>query len=191
MFDREGDDKMSINYTILGLLESKEMSGYDLKKVMQELDFLPWSGNNNQIYKALVELLEEGFVNNRTEHRDGAPSKKIYQITQSGREKLRAWTRESKPQLPEFKKMLLVQLAFAEEEAIGLLEQYQEQLQEQLAYLSEKRNRQFGFPNRNEREIYIWQMLYQNLMDAYQCELAWSGKMKKELSKFNEDKSDK
>ncbi len=48
---------MTINYTILGLLESGDRSGYDLKKVMQELDFLPWSGNNNQIYKALVFLL--------------------------------------------------------------------------------------------------------------------------------------
>ena len=47
---------MTINYTILGLLESGDRSGYDLKKVMQELDFLPWSGNNNQIYKALVYL---------------------------------------------------------------------------------------------------------------------------------------
>ena len=61
---------MTINYTILGLLESGDRSGYDLKKVMQELDFLPWSGNNNQIYKALVFLLEEGLVENRTAHRE-------------------------------------------------------------------------------------------------------------------------
>ena len=60
-----------------------------------------------------------------------------------------------------------------------------------MAYHEEKLKRQFGFPNRNERESYIWQMLYQNLLDSYQCELTWADKMKKGLVKFHEDKSDK
>ena len=182
---------MTINYTILGLLESGDRSGYDLKKVMQELDFLPWSGNNNQIYKALVFLLEEGLVENRTAHRDDGPSKKIYSITQLGKETLHSWAKETQPQLPEYKKLFLAQLAFAESEAVELLETYEILLKEQLAYHEEKLKRQFGFPNRNDRESYIWQMLYQNLLDSYQCELTWADKMKKGLVKFHEDKSDK
>lgn len=182
---------MSINYTILGLLEGKDMSGYDLKKVMQELDFLPWSGNNNQIYKALVQLLDEGLVVNRTEHKDGAPSKKIYSITQLGKSTLHTWVRENPPSLPEFKKIFLAQLAFAGEEGETLLEQYQVQLEEQLAYHQEKQKRQIGFPHDTERQTYIWTMLYENLIDTYRCELNWAKKMKEGMAKFHEDKSNK
>ncbi|WP_020431692.1 PadR family transcriptional regulator, partial [Paenibacillus riograndensis] len=67
------------------------MTGYDLKKLIQESSFLYWSGNNNQIYKALVELLNAGFVTNEVRHQDSSPSKKIYTITSSGLAELRKW----------------------------------------------------------------------------------------------------
>lgn len=182
---------MSINYTILGLLTGKEMSGYDLKKIIQELDFLPWSGNNNQVYKALIQLQDQDLVKNRIEHQEGAPSKKIYSITQLGEERLRSWSRDNPPSLPEFKKLFLAQLAFAGEEGESLLSQYESSLQEQLAYYQEKRERQTGFPKKTQRETYIWDMLYENLIASYQCELAWARKTKKGLGEFHEDKSHK
>jgi len=77
---------MSIQYAILGLLGCGSFSGYDLKKIIQESPFLPWSGNNNQIYKALTELVEEGYAVSETVHREGAPSKKMYSITVRGEE---------------------------------------------------------------------------------------------------------
>ncbi|MCG1013246.1 PadR family transcriptional regulator [Tepidanaerobacter sp. GT38] len=72
---------MSISLAILGLLSYKPMSGYDLKKIIQDSSFMYWSGNNNQIYKALSELRDKGFVTNEVIHQDGAPTKKIYKIT--------------------------------------------------------------------------------------------------------------
>ena len=45
---------MIIDYAILGLLSWKPLTGYDVKRVMQDSPFLYWSGNNNQIYKALT-----------------------------------------------------------------------------------------------------------------------------------------
>ncbi len=47
---------MQIDYAILGLLSWKPLTGYDVKRVMQDSPFLYWSGNNNQIYKALTKL---------------------------------------------------------------------------------------------------------------------------------------
>ncbi len=49
---------MTINFAVLGILSYQPMSGYDLKKIMQDSVYMHWSGNNNQIYKALLELLE-------------------------------------------------------------------------------------------------------------------------------------
>lgn len=47
--------------------------------------------NNNQIYKACAELLDEGFVTKDAQHQDNEPSKKIYTITDAGRQELNDW----------------------------------------------------------------------------------------------------
>ena len=60
-----------------------------------------WSDNNNQIYKSLVQLLDEGFVTNEVQHQDGVPSKKIYTITDEGTARLREWVL-STPEVPEW-----------------------------------------------------------------------------------------
>jgi DNA-binding PadR family transcriptional regulator len=54
--------KMLINNAILGLLSYRPMTGYEIKKIIQDSSYMHWSGNNNQIYKALLELAEDGFV---------------------------------------------------------------------------------------------------------------------------------
>ena len=51
---------VTIDYTILGMLSWKPMTGYDMKRMMQDSPVMYWSGNNNQIYKALVQLLDMG-----------------------------------------------------------------------------------------------------------------------------------
>ena len=51
---------MDIQNALLSMLSVKPMTGYDLKKAMQESAYMHWSGNNNQIYKALLALQEEG-----------------------------------------------------------------------------------------------------------------------------------
>lgn len=67
---------MSINFAILGILSSKSLTGYELKKIIQESPFMYWSGNNNQIYKALAEMLATGLVTNEVQQQEGSPSKK-------------------------------------------------------------------------------------------------------------------
>ncbi len=168
---------MSINYTILGLLDCGKMSGYDLKKAIQDLPFFPWSGNNNQIYKILVELLAEDMVTNEVKHQDGSPSKKIYSITEKGHTALMEWVTSAEPEMPEFKKLFLVQLAWAG--SIGLeklnpiLNQYEENIQAQIALHKEQKRRKQYFPDRNQQESFIWGMLCENIIFLYQAELEW------------------
>ena len=91
---------MSIKFAILGLLSWKPSTGYDLKKVFEESSAMYWSGNNNQIYKSLVQLLDEGLVTNEIRHQDSSPSKKVYTITDEGLAELREWTL-SLPEAPD------------------------------------------------------------------------------------------
>ncbi|MCT8978448.1 PadR family transcriptional regulator, partial [Clostridium sp. CX1] len=104
---------MSIKFAILGILSSKASTGYELKKIFEESSFLYWSGNNNQIYKALIKMQEEDLVTSEVIHQDSSPSKKIYTITEEGLKELKEWIMSS-PEAPEIKKTFLIQLAWSD-----------------------------------------------------------------------------
>ena len=68
---------MSIRYIILGYLNTSDLTGYELKKAIAAHPFLPWSGNNNQIYKALTELEDNGYIQSQRVIQSLAPNKKL------------------------------------------------------------------------------------------------------------------
>jgi PadR family transcriptional regulator, regulatory protein AphA len=175
---------MSINNAILGILSYKSLTGYDLKKIIQESPFMHWSGNNNQIYKSLVELLNEGFLTNEVHHQESSPSKKIYTITEEGRAALKNWVL-SPPEPPEFKKTFLIQLAWADQlntaELNTLLTGYENEVRMQIVIHEEKKRRAIFSPARTTKEVYLWSMIYDNLIASYKNELDWIQKMRKEL----------
>lgn len=179
---------MSIQYAILGLLSYKPLTGYDLKRIMQESPFMYWSGNNNQIYKALLELNEEGYVTNEVLHQDSSPSKKIYTITQAGLTKLKQWTL-SLPEAPEARNTFLVQLAWTAQlnnNEIGkLLDAYEQEVKGQFIIAREKRKTGFFSPDRTPREAAIWELLYENILKRQEGELEWVNKVRLALQQFD------
>ena len=82
---------MSIKYAILGLLSWKSLSGYDLKKMIADSAALYWSGNNNQIYKTLVQLLDEELVTSEVHYQENLPPRKVYTINEKGQDELKKW----------------------------------------------------------------------------------------------------
>jgi PadR family transcriptional regulator AphA len=169
-----------INYAILGLLNEKPMSGYDLKKIMQDSLYMYWSGNNNQIYKALLELYGDDFLTSETHHQNGAPSKKIYHITDKGRVALQEWVCSTPPEAPEFKKPFLIQMAFAGQLQAAQMEElilkYQHELNTQLIMQQEKQRRLHIAPGHTKRERFIEDMIFDNIFTFYQSELQWAQK---------------
>lgn len=172
---------MSVNYAILGLLSKKSMSGYDLKKVMQDSLYMYWSGNNNQIYKALLQLCSDDYLTSETHHQEGAPSKKIYSITDKGRQALNEWVCSTEPEVPEFKKPFLVQLACAgqlkAEETEALIIQYQQELNTRLIMQKEKQRRRKAATTQSQLEGFVEEMINVNIITFYQCELEWTQKL--------------
>ena len=168
---------MMIDYAILGLLSWKSLTGYDVKRVMQDSPFLYWSGNNNQIYKALMRLLENGFVTNEIQYQESAPNKKIYSITESGMSELLRWVMSEEPEVPEFKKTFLIQLSWAgcleTEKVEELLARYEKIMTQQLAMRREEKCREKNFPNRSKQEHFMWEMIYDNFVMMCEAELCW------------------
>ena len=177
---------MTIDYAILGLLSWKPCTGYELKKIFEESAFMYWSGNNNQIYKSLVRLLDDGMVTNEVLHRESSPSKKIYTITEAGRWYLRNWIASS-PESPEFKKTFLIQLAWSDQlddgELEELLSKYEKEVNIQIMMYREKWKRGQYSPGRSKREIFLWDEIYENLISSCQNELDWIGRLREGLDK--------
>ncbi|MEK8127208.1 DUF4180 domain-containing protein [Paenibacillus filicis] len=175
---------MSIKLAILGMLSWIPATGYDLKKMIEESSAMYWSGNNNQIYKSLVQLLDEGLVTNEVQHQESSPSKKIYTITGKGQEELKRWVL-SAPELPELKKGFLTQLAWADSlssvELDDLLSRYEQEVSLQLALEEEKKRRALFSPSRSSREAYLWEMIDENIVASYRHELSWVRQLREGL----------
>jgi PadR family transcriptional regulator, regulatory protein AphA len=188
---------MSIEYAILGLLSSRPLTGYDLKKMFEGSTALYWSGNNNQIYTTLVKLHEKELISREIELQEDRPARKIYSITAKGQEELKKWLL-SEPEPPQLKNSFLIQLAWADQlnpdELDALLGKYEAEMQIQLSMLqaqAQQRNiSSSGTPRdayinislaRTPREAVLWEMIQENWISFYQNELNWVRKLRKQL----------
>ena len=180
---------MSIKHAILGLLSWQPLSGYDLKKRISESSTFYWSGNNNQIYKTLVQLLEEKLVTFENQYQEKGPAKKVYTITGAGQDELRQWVL-STPQPPEIRNTFLIQLAWAEAltapELDDLIRRYTEEVHTLLVMHEEKLRRGSSAPNRSPREAFIWKMISENVTASLKTELSWVHKLRQGLNSHQE-----
>ena len=89
---------MSLRHAILVLLQDQEASGYDLAREFANSIGLVWNATHQQIYLELGKLNEKDMVKFRHIPQDGKPDKKMYRITEEGRDELIRWLR--KPAAP-------------------------------------------------------------------------------------------
>lgn len=171
----------TIHYTILGLLSEKPMTGYDIKKKMQDSLYIYWSGNNNQIYKALLQLRSYDYVKSETLHQDGTPSKKICYITEKGSAALHEWICSTQPGAPEFRKPFIIQMAYAgklkKAQIEELLLKYRDELNIRFIMQKEKMRRIKNAGNQAKQQKFIELMIFENIFKFYQSELEWTGKV--------------
>ena len=84
----------TLKYAILGLLNRKSMTGYDLMKEfnMDLVNF--WYARHSQIYPELKKLTEEGLITFATVIQGEKMEKKLYSITPKGKEDFSTWLLE-------------------------------------------------------------------------------------------------
>jgi PadR family transcriptional regulator, regulatory protein AphA len=101
-----------LKYILLGLLDYRPMSGYDLENWISVSAGNFWHAKLSQIYTTLKSLEAEGHVVSHIEPQEGRPDRRVYQITETGQGDLRAWLREPITDLATKKDSLLVKLFF-------------------------------------------------------------------------------
>lgn len=108
---------------LLGLLTIESMSGYDLGLTVRGSVGHFWNESYGQIYPNLKKLANEGLVRCKTERQKGKPDRRIYSITDKGRERLHKWlTVPPQPEIP--RNELLLKLFFGTQASPDLLIEY-------------------------------------------------------------------
>lgn len=78
---------MDVRTLCLSILYNEEATGYDIRKLCVEGECSYFvEASYGSIYPALSKLEAEGLVTSRSEQQKGKPAKKIYAITEAGRQ---------------------------------------------------------------------------------------------------------
>lgn len=83
-----GNRQMDVKTVCLGMLTSGDASGYDLKKQFECSFGHFFPAGYGSIYPALATLARNGMVEFEEIPQDGKPDRKVYSITDKGREEL-------------------------------------------------------------------------------------------------------
>jgi DNA-binding PadR family transcriptional regulator len=103
--------KMSLPHSLLGLLNYRPATGYDLKAGFEKSINLFWNASLPQIYRTLNQMEKKGWLSFEVEHQDGKPSRKIYNLTDAGKKELRQWL-STPPEFPQMKNNMLAKIFF-------------------------------------------------------------------------------
>ena len=101
-------------YPILGLLGIKPMSGYEIRSWIEEYLGFFWNEGWGQIYPALKELKERGFISLQSDAaitKRGSRPRKVFAITESGRTALQRYL-SVPPDDESFRSELLLKIFF-------------------------------------------------------------------------------
>lgn len=83
---------MKLGNILLGLIQMKpRISGYEMKTIIRDSTGFFFTAHLSQIYPALKDLTQRGWVTHETIQQDGKPNLKVYTITEAGSEALAEW----------------------------------------------------------------------------------------------------
>lgn len=76
----------SINLIILGYLQNKERSAYEMVKEFDKWNMNKWLKiSNPSIYKNIIKLCDNGYLDSRTVKEGGMPEKTLYSMNEKGK----------------------------------------------------------------------------------------------------------
>ncbi|QNG18321.1 PadR family transcriptional regulator [Rhodococcus triatomae] len=85
---------MALEHALLVALSEQEGSGYELARRFDKSIGFFHSATHQQIYRVLRRMDEAGWLVGEAVAQDGRPDKKVYRVTDAGRDELRRWIAE-------------------------------------------------------------------------------------------------
>ena len=102
-----------LKFVLLGSLNYRAMTGYDLKQFMDRSTSNFWHAKLSQIYVTLKALETEGLVTSATITQETRPDRRVYALTEARSRELEAWLRDVNIESAQAKEPLLVKLFFS------------------------------------------------------------------------------
>ncbi len=147
----------TLKYAILGLLNQKEMSGYDLMKQFESTLCEFWTAKHSQIYPELKKLTEEGRVTYQIEKSETSAEKKIYHITDAGREDFLDWLAAETKAQPTPKDISRLKIFFCNcldpEDRKFMLEDQLHKHRTRMKHLKDNQKKFTGVPDSSSNEF--------------------------------------
>jgi PadR family transcriptional regulator AphA len=169
---------MSLEHAILGFLNYKPFSGYDLKKAFDTSVQHFWPADQSQIYRTLARLAKRGWAEAEVIPQEDRPNRKVYHITETGQAELRRWLTDSLPAHTE-RHALLVQVFFSgqlsDAEILAIFKQEAEQLREMLARYDQvpQQSAEYVAMINSPRETFFWMLTLEYGIKVAQASLEW------------------
>ncbi|EHS57732.1 PadR family transcriptional regulator [Paenibacillus sp. Aloe-11] len=103
----------TLKYAILGLLNKEPMTGYDIGKEFGKDLGEFWTAKHSQIYPELKKLLNEGLIVYEIQISGEVLEKKLYSITEKGKEDFLQWLKKAEPIEPTPKDVFRLKMYFS------------------------------------------------------------------------------
>lgn len=140
----------TLKYAILGLLNKEPMTGYDITKEFNKDLGEFWNANHSQIYPEFKKLMDEELVNYEVQITGDVLEKKLYSITEKGRNEFLIWLKKVEPMEPTPKEVFRLRMYFSNNldiaTRIHLLEHQLIQHRERMEHLSKNKERYSTIP---------------------------------------------
>jgi DNA-binding PadR family transcriptional regulator len=134
---------MSLKHGLLGLLNYGSMTGYELDRAFRDsLDFF-WQAKTSQVYRELDTMEKSGWLTSERVIQSEKPNKRVYTITDKGKEELTKWLLMSEADIADAmrtKSAFLMRIFFAgessDEQALEALRAYRRRCLEEAQKMS-------------------------------------------------------
>jgi len=175
---------MGIKYSILGLLHYEDMHGYRIKDHLEKNFGHMWSINYGQIYQNLKKMEEEGLVEmvEMAPSEDGGPSKKLYTVTDAGREEFARWLAGSPERQMLLRDPFLTRFVFF---GFGDDDRALETIDEQIdIYAEQLERRRTNMPRWSQQSDYV-RLMAELGVEFNEMYLEWLRRVRREVSNGN------
>lgn len=178
--------RLLLKHGILGLLNYGSMTGYEINTAFRDSLNYFWKAQTSQIYRELQTLKSNGWATDELIEQSDRPDKKVFSITDSGREELMRWLLDDNIDLG-LRSSLLMKTFFRGEMSIDENIAYFSQLAETVADF------QGGFQSQPPKvaeyaqsideplKALYWKMTVEYGAMYVQMMIDWAEKCKKEL----------
>jgi len=160
---------LSFRYFVLGLLDQQPMSGYDIKLLLEHLNWLVGSSSFGNIYPTLHALLEEGWVTVSVVTHQDRPPKKVYKVKEEGRRALQEWFERPIPSNLS-QKAFVMRLILAQDLSLGGLMAH---LQQRRAHVVAHCDALKELSGESDKADMGWQLALDYGLAVADAELGW------------------